>query len=176
MKTLFHGFLMTAVLVTRAWSVDFSTNFVDYTVQINGRPARMIFVSSLGLSLVLEEGANRLGLKGERLTQMKSGGQEFSAPILVFRDPLKNVPWALRQLVKISHPFLYHEFKGLYDQVTKSMEGVVGWPDARNNILVFDSEQRVIRRVEQLPPETADWLKLRVLPSASLLLEVPLAG
>ena len=52
MKTLFASFLTTAVLVTRAWSVDFSTNFVDYTVQINGRPARMIFVSSFGDSLL----------------------------------------------------------------------------------------------------------------------------
>ena len=179
MKSLFRGFLTAALLATRAWSVDFSTNFVDYTVQINGRPARMIFVSSLRLSLVLEEGANRLGLKGgpfSALTQVKSGGQEFSAPILVFPDPLKNVPWTLRQLVKISHPFIYHQFKGLYDQVTKTMEGVVGWPDVRNNILVFDSDQRVIRRVEQLPPETADWLKWRVLPTRFLLLEVPLAG
>jgi len=176
MRTLFGSLLATVLLVTRAWSVDFSTNFLDYTVQINGHPARMIFVSSLGLSLVLEEGANRLGMKGERLTQMKSGGHEFSAPILVFRDPLKHVPWTLRQLVKISHPFLYHEFKGLYDHVTNSMEGVVGWPDVRNNILEFDADQRVVRRVEQLPPETADWLKWRVLPTRFLSLEVPLAG
>jgi tetratricopeptide (TPR) repeat protein len=179
MKTLVLRVLATAVLVTRAWSVDLSTNFVDYTVQINGRPARMIFISSLGASLVLEEGANRLGLKGDpfsALTQVKSGGQEFSAPILVFRDPLQNVPWVLRQLVKISHPFLYRQFKGLYDQVTKSLEGVVGWPEVRNNILVFDSDQRVIRRVEQLPPETADWLKWRVVPAGFLALEVPLAG
>jgi len=178
-KTLFRSFLATAVLVTRAWSIDLSTNFVDYTVQINGRPARMIFVSSFGASLVLEEGANRLGLKGDpfsALTQVESGGKEFSAPILIFRDPLRNVPWVLRQLAKISHPVLYHQFKRLYDQVTKSMDGVVGWPEVRNNILVFDSDQRVIRRVEQLPPETADWLKLRVLPVGSLLLEVPLAG
>jgi lipoprotein NlpI len=178
-KTLFRSLLATAALVTRAWSLDLSTNFVDFKVQVNGRPARMIFVSSFGASLVLEEGANRLNLKGDpfsALTQVESGGKEISAPILVFQDPLRNVPWVIRQLAKISHPIFYHQFKRLYDQLTKSMEGVVGWPDVRNNILVFDSDQRVIRRVEQLPPETADWLKLRVLPGGSLSLEVPLAG
>jgi tetratricopeptide (TPR) repeat protein len=177
-KRFFRSFLATAMLVTRAWSMDLSTNFLDYTVQINGHPARMIFVSSLGASLLLEEGANRLDLKGDpfsALTQVESGGKTFSAPILIFRDPLRNTPWVLRQLFKVSHPFLYHQFKHLYDQVTKSMEGVVGWPDVRNNILVFDSDQRVIRRVEQLPPETADWLKWKVLPTGSLSLEVPLA-
>ena len=179
MKTLFRSLLATMALVTRAWSIDFSTNFVDYKVLVNGHPARMIFVSSLGASLVLEEGANRLKLKGNpfsALTQVESGGKEFSAPILIFQDPLRNVPWVVRQLAKISHPILYHQFKRLYDQITKSMEGVVGWPEVRNNILVFDSDQRVIRRVEQLPPETAHWLKLRVLPGGSLSLEVPLAG
>jgi hypothetical protein len=177
-KTLFRIFLTTAVLVTKAWSVDLSTNFVDYAVHINGHPARMIFISSFGASIVLEEGANRLGLKGDpfsALTRMESGGKEFSAPILIIRDPLLNVPWVLRQLAKISHPILYHQFKRLYDEVTKSMEGAVGWPEVRNNILVFDSDQRVIRRVEQLPPETANWLKLRVVPIGSLSLEVPLA-
>jgi tetratricopeptide (TPR) repeat protein len=178
-RFLFGSFLATVALVTRAWSVDLSINFVDYKVQVNGHPARMIFVSSFGASLVLEEGANRLNLKGDpfsALTQVESGGKEFSAPILIFQDPLRNVPWVVRQLAKISHPILYHQFKRLYDHLTKSLEGVVGWPEVQNNILVFDSDQRVIRRVEQLPPETADWLKWRVLPAGSLSLEVPLAG
>jgi tetratricopeptide (TPR) repeat protein len=54
------------------------------------------------------------------------------------------------------------------------VDGVVGWPEIRDNILVFDSAKRTIRRVEQLPPETSGWLKLKVVPDDYLLLELPL--
>ncbi len=177
--TLFRAILLLMLLAAKAWPVEVSTNFVDYMIQLNGRQARMIFASSLGTSLVLEDGAKRLGFAGDPFstsTEVESGGKKFSAPIYVLGDPIKKVPWVLRQAVKVTHPFLYHEFMQLYREVTGNMEGVVGWPEVRDNILVFDSDRHVIRRVEQLPPETAGWLKWRVLPTEALMLEVPLAG
>jgi hypothetical protein len=179
MQTLFRGLLLSAVFVLTVRADEFSTNIVDFQkVGINRRPARMILITSLSTSLLLEPGAKRLGLKStgfSGLTQVSSGGQSFEAPILVFEDPLKEVPWLYRQLIALSHPVLYHQFKKLYVQMTMGLEGVVGWPEVRDNILVFDAGQRTIRRVEQLPPETSGWLKLKVVPSRCLLLELPLA-
>ena len=54
-------------------------------------------------------------------------------------------------------------------------DGVIGWPEIRDNILVFDLDRRTVRSVPQLPPETAAWLKLKVVPSDWLLLEVAMA-
>ena len=105
-KSFFHGILVLALLATKAWAMDLSTNFVGCMIQINGHPARMIFASSLGSSLVLEDGANRLGFTGDpysKSTEMESGGKKFSVPIFVFGDPLKKVPWVLRQAVKVTH-------------------------------------------------------------------------
>jgi tetratricopeptide (TPR) repeat protein len=88
-----------------------------------------------------------------RVTQ---AGQTFTAPLLLARVPL----WA--------RPILHF--------LPFQLDGLLGWPEVRDNILVFDYEQRAIERVEQLPPETSGWLKLKVAPADSLLLELPLAN
>jgi len=183
-RTLFCALLSTTVFATTAWAGDsapnLSTNFVDVAgMEINGKPARMIFMSSLGVSLLMDQGAQRLGLTSNEITQLTpvtAGGQTFKAPFLVFVNPLKQIPWHIRLLAKVTHPILYHQFKNLLTQVNTGLEGVLGWPEVRDNILVFDAEQRVIRRVEQLPPETSGWLKLRIVPARNLLLELPLAN
>jgi tetratricopeptide (TPR) repeat protein len=178
-RTLFLGLLASAAFVFKAQADEFSINLVESKkIEINGRPARMVLVTSLGSSLLVEAGAKRLGLKGtgiSKLTQVQAAGQTFVAPIPIMADPLDRVPWLYRQLASLAHPILYHQFKNLYTRITTGLEGVLGWTEVRDNILVFDANQRTIRRVEQLPPETAGWLKLKVVPDRCLLLELPLA-
>jgi len=53
-------------------------------------------------------------------------------------------------------------------------DGLLGWPEVRDNILVFDGAQRTITAIAELPAETANWLKLKIHPDQQLVLELPL--
>jgi lipoprotein NlpI len=177
MRPLLQNLLVSAAFVLSGRAEDISTNRVDFKIEINGRPARMVLATSLGTTLLFEPGQRRLELKGtafSKLAPVASGGQTFSAPIPLIGNPFDRIPWLYRQLIGLMHPILYHEVKNLYGQLTGKLEGVLGWPEIRDNILVFDAGSRTIRRVEQLPPETSGWLKLKVVPDRCLLLEVPL--
>jgi len=103
--------------------------------------------------------ARRLGLKAAVIsdpTPVAIGGQTFTAPLPIF-----SVPWYYRL--------------AFITRKSSSVDGLVGWPEVRDNILVFDAERRTIRSVDQLPPETADWLKVKIVQDRWLLLEIPLA-
>ncbi len=58
---------------------------------------------------------------------------------------------------------------------TRTIDGLVGWQDMRNNILVFDADKRQVSVADQLPSETANWLKLKIKTGSQLLLEIPQA-
>jgi len=93
--------------------------------------------------------ANTDGLP-DRALQVKAGPHTFLLNLLV-QAPGKNPPaWEPRS------------------------DGVIGWPFLRNNILVFDSNGHTVRGVEQLPPVTAGWLKLKLVEAPILILETPL--
>ncbi|MGO8698821.1 MAG: tetratricopeptide repeat protein [Limisphaerales bacterium] len=169
-QILFRSLLLSAAFIPTGWAEGLSINCVDFQkIEINGRPARMVLITSLPASGVLDSDARRLGLKTpgtwediarisvriSELTPVEEGGQTFTAPMLVAR-----LPWWAR---------LASHF------CTIPADGAVGWPEVRDNILVFDSRDRVIRRAEHLPPETCAWLKCKVLPDDYLLLELPLA-
>jgi hypothetical protein len=171
LQTLFRGLLVSAAFVLTGWTQGLSINCVDFQkVEINGRPSRMILLTGLPATGLLESEAKRLGLKGpgnwediagitvriSEVTQVKDDGQSFMAPILIAR-----LPWWARVA---SH------FCAI------PADGAVGWPEVRDNILVFDSGERVIRQVEQLPPETSGWLKLKIEPADCLVVQLPLAG
>lgn len=82
-------------------------------------------------------------------------GQSFTAPTPMIRLPLA---FRLAFMLEVGSP----------------ADGLVGWPEIKDNILVFDADQRTIHSVDQLPPETAGWLKLKVIPNPWLLLEIPM--
>jgi tetratricopeptide (TPR) repeat protein len=126
---------------------------------INGHPARMFLDTGASSTVLFDSGAKRLGLKPGEISDpvaITIDGQTFTAPLPIFKPQIQ---WYYRlAFAKSEH----------------SLEGLVGWPEIRDNILVFDADNRTVRRVEQLPPETAGWLKLKVIPDSWLLLEVPL--
>ncbi|HEY3857839.1 MAG TPA: tetratricopeptide repeat protein [Verrucomicrobiae bacterium] len=130
------------------------------SASINGHPARMFLDTGASSTVLFDSGAKRLGLKPGEISEpvpITIDGQTFTAPLPIFKP---QVQWYYR--------LAFAKSEG-------SLEGLVGWPEIRDNILVFDADNRVIRSVEQLPPETAGWLKLKVIPDSWLLLEVPLA-
>ena len=138
-------------------------------IQINDQPASLLFGTALDFTCLLNTGAGRLGLKNQepwldlykisvgmsvpaRVTQ---AGQTLTTPILLARVPF----WA-RPILHLL-PF--------------RLDGLIGWPEVRDNILIFDYDQRSIQRVAQLPPETSGWVRLKVAPTDGLLLELPQA-
>ncbi len=132
---------------------------------VNGQPATFILDTGSSASWLRDDSARRLGLKitmppdavairlqGASIgftepTPITLGADAFAAPLLV-------LPWS--------------------SSVTVHFDGCIGWPEIKNNILVFDPAQRTVTRVEHLPAETAQWLKLKIHPDKMLTLELPL--
>jgi hypothetical protein len=55
------------------------------------------------------------------------------------------------------------------------VDGLLGWQAVRDNILLFNSQQHTISRLDKLPVEVAAWLKFKIHPGELLAIEVPLA-
>ncbi len=136
------------------------TRVVFPKASINGHPARLDLDTGASSTVLFAARAGRLGLKSAEVSEpapVTIAGQTLTAPLPMFR-----LPWYYR--------LAFITMKG------PALDGLVGWPEIRDNILVFDAERRTVRSVEQLPPETAGWLKLKLVPNRWLLLEIPLAG
>ena len=134
------------------------TRVVYSNASVNAHPARMWLDTGSYSTGLFPKGARRLGLNAPEIskpTPISLDGQTLTAPLPVFRLPLSVRLMAI--MPRSSLP-----------------DGVVGWPDIRDNILVFDADRRMVRSVLQLPPATAGWLKLRVVPSDWLFLEIPM--
>jgi tetratricopeptide (TPR) repeat protein len=84
--------------------------------------------------------------------RLSCGNQIFTLPL-----PIGTEPTELAQLNR-------------RDEV----DGRIGWPEVRDNILVFDPRRHTVRRVEKLPAETAGWLKFKVHQDERFLIDLPL--
>jgi tetratricopeptide (TPR) repeat protein len=126
----------------------------------------MMLDTGAEFSGIFDKGAKRLGLK--------YSPAPFAGPInehgtvsITDSVPVKiGAVGFTSQLPLINLPLLTRWALGKVD-------GLIGWPDVRDNILVFDPEQRTVSSVTELPPGTAGWLKLKIHPDNTLLLETP---
>ncbi len=56
-----------------------------------------------------------------------------------------------------------------------SVDAIIGWRAVQsNNILVFDSTRHTVSSTDSLPEETGNWLKLKIIPNGTLVLETTL--
>ncbi len=135
---------------------------------VNGQSIRLALDTGSSLTILTRRATRRLGLRAVRLTfirlnfargllsltstpvRLALGTQVFEGPM-----PVLNMPWFSR---------------------IRGFDGLLGWPEVRENILFFDSQKRVVRRLEGLPSETAGWLKLKLRPGDQLMLETPLTN
>jgi tetratricopeptide (TPR) repeat protein len=160
MQILIRGLLATlAFALAGCAGHQAQTRVVFPETSINGRPAHMFLDTGAESTVLFDARARRLGLKSDDIsepTPVTIGAQTFTAPIPIF-----GFPWYYRL--------------ALFTVKSLAVDGLVGWPEVRGNILVFDADQRTIRGVDQLPPETAGWLKAKIIPDRWLLLEIPLA-
>jgi hypothetical protein len=171
LKVRMRNWLFLAVLTAAAFllvgcaSEPATTRVVFTRLAINGQPVRMMLDTGAASSVLYSPAANRVGLNFtppprdavagnfEIATGMSAParvtacGQAFTARLPVYTLPAASIE-----------------------------DGIIGWPEVRDNILAFDSAHRTIRGMAQLPGETAGWLKLKVRPYGTLLLETPLSN
>ncbi len=127
---------------------------------LNGQPFELILDTGSDSPLVTESLLQRLGLAyapPPRSTPASPGsialGVSNAADLAIGAQPFH------LQLPVVALP---------------GLEGLLGWPEVRKNILVFDASQRVIRSVSVLPPEMAGWQKFKLGPDFALTFLVPL--
>ena len=126
---------------------------------INGQPVRMVLDTGAASTVLYNAAANRVGLNFapprhdvvagafeivagmSEPARVTAGAQTFTARLPVF-----TLPPSSRLMISS----------------TSGEDGVIGWPEIRDNILVFDAAHRMVRSVAQLPEETSGWLKLKV--------------
>jgi tetratricopeptide (TPR) repeat protein len=129
---------------------------------VNGRPAKLMLDTGASSAVFTDAGATRLGVK-------------IALPAGI--SPIKltdNTGFALSEPVRVTvsaetftAPVLVLPYN------LADVDGSIGWPEVRDNLLVFDPTTRAVHSVEKLPPETSGsgWLKLKIPPSNVLVLE-----
>jgi len=173
-------------------SIDVRADFRNAT--INGQPAKIILDTGAARADLTKAGANRLGVKvgpvasDVTLPAAAANSTTVSAPPPPLFDSVLHhqttptdwfgtkVPHGLSEAVKIglgnqtmTTQIPVGDYPGVY------VDGVIGWAEVRDNILVFEPVTRTISGVAELPAETAGWLKLKVREdSGTLVLETPL--
>jgi tetratricopeptide (TPR) repeat protein len=173
--------LACALIFSGCESANTPENRVVFpNVSINGQPAQLILDTSEPSSALTGPTAERLGVKFTPLsrpvarqmnqetdTDMRMHSQGLSEPVqltvgtetVTVQLPVdKQLSWILRGFI----------------EENRDIDGVIGWPDLQDNILVFDGARRTVSAVASLPAETAGWTKLKIHPGDQLLLESPL--
>jgi len=167
---LFAGVgLLSGIFLTGCGSAGPQTRVEIQNAVINGQPARFALDTGAPTTMLFSTGADRLDLKvtppsvkaqvrasmnkGVALgstdpVQVSLGGQTFTTPLKVLK-----LPWYLPDSLGV--------------------DGLVGWAEIRDNILVFDGDKRTISSVANVPEETTGWLKLKVRQNPHLFLELP---
>jgi tetratricopeptide (TPR) repeat protein len=161
----------TAFLFAGCGSQPATPRVVFTKLAINGQPVHMVLDTGAASTVLYSAAANRVDLHFapsrhdvatgpfeivagiSEPARVTAGAQSFTARLPVFTLP--------------PSPRLVSSASG--------EDGVIGWPEVRDNILVFDSAHHTVRSVAQLPEEASGWLKLRVLPHNTLLLETPMS-
>ena len=137
--------------------------------RINDQPVRFAYDTGAEASILFERSAKRLGLKivkppssadpapgkvkvgSTGLCRFSVGGETYTVKLRTL-----HLPWPVSRMV--------------------DMDGIIGWPDMRDDSIAIDALSQTIRGVERAPADTNGWLRLPVYPRAGLLaLQTPRA-
>ncbi len=172
-RTAFFTFACSTCLallvITAGCSAPSPTTRVLFPgVMVNHQRGRFLLDTGSDSTILDGSGAARLGIKSqlvvsnlavngrvtERITlsedvTLRAGGETFTTPL-----PIDTAPWMIRWLMSDDH------------------DGLIGWPEIRGNILVFDPIHHLISGTDALPEETSQWTKLGVGDTDVFTLEV----
>jgi lipoprotein NlpI len=166
---LFRGSLacvVAAILFTGCAGRPATPRVVFTNLTINGQPVHMVLDTGAASTVLYSPAAERVGLNFKRPGHdVVAGAFEV---VTGMSEPARIAAGAQAFIARL--PVLT-----LPPSAASGEDGVIGWPEVRNNILVFDAARRTVRSIAELPEETSGWLKLNVRPYGILLLETPLA-
>ena len=158
--------LLCLLLLTGCRHVRQETFLAD--VRINDKPACFAYDTGAGTTLVFTRSAKRLGLKVSKPPsspkpapgRVKIGHTElcrFAVGQETYRLklPTLHVPWPWGRLMP---------------------DGLIGWPDLKDDFFTLDAAEDAIKRVDGLPQDTNGWTRLPLnRPAGVLALEIPRA-
>lgn len=135
-------------------------------VAVNGHKLRMILDTGAGSTVLYDSTAKKMNLPFTQPPPRSTEDGPFqivtgmSSPAQVTAGAQQ---FTCRMPIYILPPFS-----------TPEEDGIIGWPEIRDDILVFDGASHELRGAAQVPPETSAWLKFQVRPHDTLLLEAPM--
>ncbi len=132
----------------------------------NGQPARLVLDTGAQTSLMQQSTAKRLGVKFTPVSTKITFDWFADAPAMALSDEVQLA--AGTEIFSAQWPVV--------DLAGAILDGLIGWAGVRDNILVFDAITHTVRGVGALPPETAQWTRLKIRNDGMLKLEVPLAN
>jgi tetratricopeptide (TPR) repeat protein len=137
------------------------------TATLNGQPAHFILDTGSGVTMLSEQAASHFGLKSSALPPGYTVQTWNAKEALLLSNPTR--------LTFASDEF----FTPLPIQTgekpdSEKIDGVVGWPELSDDLLLFDGPKRTVSAIAAVPPDAAAWLKLKVRPGSLLILEMPL--
>jgi tetratricopeptide (TPR) repeat protein len=147
-------FVGVLLLLGGCASGDPQTRVIFENTTINEKPAKLFLDTGSPNLWIFQTSAEQLGLKFSTdytaPAKLSAGANVMTTPFLVETEK-----W----------------YMGLME--SKDLDGSLGWPDVRDNILVFDADSHVVRQAPELPADAAQWLKLKISPGNYLVLEIP---
>jgi len=128
---------------------------------VNGAPVRLAFDTGAEVSVLTRATASRLGL---RVTEWPADRQVVPGKVGLGRtEPFALTLWGMS---------LRTSFGVLDVPIPFRLDGLLGWPAVRKNIIRFDG--RDVAFLEGVPPEASTWMRLPVRAGAATLgIEIP---
>ncbi len=134
---------------------------------VNGQAAVLVLDTGSSSSLLTDSGAERLGLEVLPLTGQGVAYQLKDNTVLALAEAARVTAGA--ETITVQMPVLNFSTPG-----GASFDGIIGWPEVRNNLLQFDAEAREVRGLDEFPATIANWQKFKIHPNSVLTLETVL--
>ncbi|HVU37319.1 MAG TPA: aspartyl protease family protein [Opitutales bacterium] len=160
--------LMVAAFWAGCARMEPSERIVFRDATIDHKPVRLLLDTCASTTLLDASAAKRLNIKTTPTTSTISW-LGYERPISLTAPVVVNTGAATFSTALPTMDFSESVFASSPD-----FDGIIGWPEVRDNILVFDPETHTVRGVTELPAGTTDWLKLKIHPGDTLVLEGPL--
>ena len=153
------SFLLATALLCGCGSIP-EGNAVFPDATIGGQPASVLLDTGSDGATIMKDGADRLKLK---VTPAAYSAADSAAMGLT--DPARLAVGT--QTITTQIP--------VYRDDDLGFDMLIGWPQVRDNILVFDGVRRTVDAVDQVPAEACGWLQLKIFPynRRSLYLKAP---